>query len=171
MLALRSVATRDFSIRPLIVSTASAAGCSDADPNAAAASIVNSPTSIARRLSTIFSASDSSSKLQSSVARKVWCRGSAVRRPFVRREKQSLSRDANPSTPKRSTRAAASSIASGIPSRRRQISITVATFPLLSSNESSDAAARSAKSSTAENPRASAIDSLSAPGGTASAAR
>jgi hypothetical protein len=51
----------------------------------------------------------------------VWCRGSAVRRPPVNSWKRSSRRAASASMPNTAARAAASSIASGMPSSRRQI--------------------------------------------------
>ena len=63
---------------------------------AAAASMVNPPAKTARRRSNRRSVSGSSSWLQSSVARSVRCRGSAVRRPAVNSAKRSRKPAATP---------------------------------------------------------------------------
>ena len=65
---------------------------------------------------------------QSTVARSVWWRSTAVRRPPVRSRNRSSRRRRSPPGSSPTTRAAASSIASGMPSRRRQISATAPTF-------------------------------------------
>ena len=74
------------------------------------------------------SRSSSSEYDQSTVARSVWWRSTAVRRPPVRSRNRSSRRAAISRGLIATTRAAASSIASGIPSRRRQISATAAAF-------------------------------------------
>ena len=70
------------------------------------------------------SSSVSSSQLQSTTARSVRWRGSAVRLPPVSRRKRSSRRSASSSSGSERSRAAASSSASGRPSSRRQISTT-----------------------------------------------
>ena len=78
------------------------------------------------------------------VARSVRCRAGAVRSPVVRSRNRSASRAPICSTDSARTRAAASSMARGIPSSARH---SVATAPALSSltaNPGSEAAARSA---------------------------
>ena len=89
------------------------------------------------------------SQLQSMSACSVCWRGTAVRRPPARRRNRSPRRSAMSSGDIAETRAAASSIASGIPSRRRQISTTEATLDGWSVNAGSTDAARSANSCTA----------------------
>jgi hypothetical protein len=78
----------------------------------------------ARRRSAACSAGDRRSWLQSRVACSVRCRGTAVRGPSASSRKDSSRRSAICLTLSRRTRAAASSMASGIPSSRRQILTT-----------------------------------------------
>ena len=77
-----------------------------------------------------------------------------MRAPPVSRLKRSCRRARNPSTPSSGSRAAASSIASGMPSRRRQISITAGRLAAVSANRGSAACARAWNSSTAPDCRA-----------------
>ncbi|MYR39208.1 hypothetical protein GTX14_27565 [Streptomyces sp. SID4944] len=78
----------------------------------------------ARRRRTMRSGALSSSQLQSITARSVCWRAGAPRCPKVSTRNRSCSRAANSRTPRARTRVAASSSASGMPSRRRQISST-----------------------------------------------
>ncbi len=80
---------------------------------------------------------------------RVCWRGIAVREPPVRRRKRSLSRRAISSADRTLTRAAANSIASGIPSSRRQISTTAGALSGVRENELNTALARSTNSRTA----------------------
>ena len=91
---------------------------------ASAASSVNGPANTDSRHSTTRSVSGSRSKLQSIAARSVWWRGMTVRLPPVSSRNRSSSRSAICWTDSARTRAAASSMASGMPSSRRQISTT-----------------------------------------------
>ena len=93
--------------------------------------------------------SSSSEYDQSTVARSVWWRSTAVRRPPVRSRKRSSSRRAISAGLIATTRAAASSIASGMPSSRRQISATASASRRLRAKPGRTACARSAKSRTA----------------------
>ncbi len=76
-------------------------------------------------------------------------RGSLPRRIAFRSPKRSSSRRAISVTPIVRARAAASSMARGMPSRRRQISTTTGAVFASSTNEGSAARARSTKSATA----------------------
>ena len=79
----------------------------------------------------------------------VWWRGKAVRVPFVSRRKRSLRRPAIWLGVSAPTRAAASSIASGMPSRRRQISATPGALRSVSAKPGKTAEARSMNRRTA----------------------
>ena len=68
---------------------------------------------------------------QSTVARSVWCRSTAVRRPPVSSRNRSSRSAAMSAGVMAATRAAASSIASGMPSSRRQISDDRAAFDVV----------------------------------------
>ena len=104
-----------------------------------AASSVKPPANTPSRRNTVCSSAVSSAWLHSSVARNVWCRRSTTRAPPVSRLKRSCRRARSPSTPSSGTRAAASSMASGMPSRRRQISITAGRLAALSAKRGSTA--------------------------------
>ena len=80
------------------------------------------------RRATACSSAVSSSQLHSTTARNVWCRGNAVRDPLVSKRKRSVRRSAICGGVRARRRAAASSIASGIPSSRRQISAIASRF-------------------------------------------
>ncbi len=80
-------------------------------------------------------------------------RASAVRSAPASTRKRSSSCSARVFTDKRLIRAAASSIARGMPSRRRQISPTTGSFSAVGVNEWSTARARSIKSATASSIR------------------
>ena len=82
-------------------------------------------------------------------ARRVRCRGAADRSPAVSNPNLSSSRAAIWSTDSARTRAAASSIASGIPSSARQIAVMAATLSGPTAKPGLEAAARSANSRTA----------------------
>ena len=97
----------------------------------------------------------SRSQLHSTTARSVRCRGRAVRLPPVSSRKRSFSRRAISASGSVLSLAAASSIASGSPSRRRTMSMTRATVSSLTSKPGLTAAARSANSRTAGKPTAS----------------
>ena len=82
-------------------------------------------------------------------ARKVRCRGAADRSPVVSSPNLSSSRAMICSTDSARTRAAASSIASGMPSSARQMEVTAAALSGPTVNPGREAAARSANSRTA----------------------
>ena len=96
-------------------------------------------------------------------ARSVCCRGSTSRFPPVSTRKRSSSRSRSCRGLRIFTRAAASSIASGIPSSRRQISTTVDAFSSVSAKRWSAEIARSTKSATAGAAAASAARRPSVP--------
>ena len=104
------------------------------------------PANTASRRSSTCSCGVSRSWLQSMVARKVRCRGGAVRLPVVSSPNRSASRSAICSTDSARTRAAASSIASGTPSSARHSAATAPTLAGPMVKPGSDAAARSANS-------------------------
>ena len=87
----------------------------------------------------------SRSWLQSTVACSVCCRRRAVRPPPVRSRKRSPRRAASCSGVSTRTRAAASSMARGMPSRRRQTSATAGAFAFVISNSGCTVRARSRK--------------------------
>jgi hypothetical protein len=87
------------------------------------------------------------SKLHATAARNVWWRSGAPRLPLVSRPNRSSSRDAICSSDSVRTRAAASSIPSGIPSSRRQTRASTATLSAVISNPGRTAAARCRNSS------------------------
>src|SRR6266536_542200 len=89
------------------------------------------------------------SRLQSNNARSVWWRGNAVLLPDVSSRKRSLRWRAIWSGVSAATRAAASSIARGMPSSRRQISATVAAFERVSAKPDKTVLARSMNRRTA----------------------
>ncbi len=81
-------------------------------------------------------------------ARSVWCRGSAVRLAPASRLNRSASSPRICSTDSARSRTAASSIASGMPSRRRQSSATGAMLSSSSTKSGTLAPALAAKSCT-----------------------
>ena len=95
---------------------------------ASAASRVQPPANTDKRQSVVFSLSVSRSYDQSTSARSVCWRGSTVREPPVSSRNRWFSRVLISPTGKERTRAAASSSASGMPSRRAQIADTAAAF-------------------------------------------
>ncbi|CAM5730343.1 hypothetical protein STENM223S_08564 [Streptomyces tendae] len=112
----RGATTSDLSTREPSASRA-------AGPHTASAAVRSQPPAKTdRRHSTSRSAASSSSQDQSTTARRVCWRGRAVRLPEVRRRKRSSSRSAIWRGVSIRSRAAASSMARGRPSRRRQIS-------------------------------------------------
>ena len=126
---------------------------------ATAASTSNRPGKTPSRRSPACSTGDSRSWLQSSAARSVWCHETTVRAPPVRSPKQSSNRSRICSTLSIRMRAAASSMARGMPSRRRQIPATVAALLAVklkprpasaaqSQNSTTDSAAATAAKST-----------------------
>jgi hypothetical protein len=117
-------------------------------PTPAAASGVIVPGNTASRSASRRSWSSSRSQLQATTARSVRCRGSAVRLPPVGSWNRSPKRAATCSTGSARTRAAASSIASGSPSSRRQISTTAVTLSWVTAKPGWTATARSANSRT-----------------------
>ena len=94
----------------------------------------NPPSNTARRRHNTRSGSDNSSKLQSTAARSVCCRGLATRLPVVSSRKRSSICRRICSTVNARSRTAASSIANGIPSRRAQSAATASPLSAVSSN-------------------------------------
>ena len=86
---------------------------------------------------------------QSTDARSVCCRRTAVRAPPVNSRKRSCRLPTISSSDSARTRAAASSIASGMPSSRRQISVTVAALSSVTVKSGRTRRARSANNSIA----------------------
>ena len=116
-----------------------------------ASSRVKPPANTPRRRNAVCSSADSRPWLHSSAARSVWCRRSFMRVPPVSTLNIWLSRACRPCTPSSGTRAAASSMASGMPSNRRHMSTTTSTLSSASRNRESTACARSTNSATAPN--------------------
>ena len=107
----------------------------------------------AKRRNRIRSGSVSSACDQSTDARNVCCRRTAVRAPPVRSRKRSCRLLTISSSESARTRAAASSMASGIPSRRRQISVTVSVLSSVTVKSGRARRARSVNNSTASSAR------------------
>jgi hypothetical protein len=123
-----------------------------ADPAAthpSAAATVQPPENTDSRRHNRRSCSSSSSQLQSTVARRVCWRGSRVRPPPASSRNRSPSRPAISATGNLRTRAAANSMASGRPSRRRHSSATTSTLAASRLKPGSAVAARSLNSRTA----------------------
>ena len=129
---------------------------------AAAASSVQPPENTDRRRSRRRSSSGSRSQLQSMSAWSVCWRGTAVRRPPVSSRNRSPRRWRISPTDRTGTRAAASSMANGMPSRRWQISATIGALAGVSSKAGATAIARSVKRRT-ESEAASASNDQAAP--------
>jgi hypothetical protein len=91
---------------------------------ASAASSVQPPTKTLRRRTSACSSAGSKSWLQAMVSRRVRCRSGASRAPVVRSGRLRSNRLSNAWGGRSRTRAAANSMASGSPSRRRQIAAT-----------------------------------------------
>ena len=128
---------------------------------ASAASRVQPPANTASRLKRVCCAGSRRSWLQAIAPRSVCCRSGRSRPPPVRSVRR-LSRRARIAFGGRSrTRDAASSMASGRPSRRRQMATTVSAFSSVSSKWLCTARARSTKRRTAS--EASASSSRSGP--------
>ncbi len=138
----------------------------------AAASSVQPPENTATRRRSRRSSSSSRSQLQSMRACSVRCRGTAVRRPPVRRRKRSPRPSAISLADRTLTRAAASSRARGMPSRRRQISTMARTFDRSIAKAGRVAVARSTNSRTASDRPAcsTSASSIAASGSRASPA-
>src|SRR5262249_35834734 len=110
--------TSDFSTNVVRRSNNSHSSVPSSAQIASAAGKVHPPANTDSRCSSARSGSERRSYLESRVARSVCCRGSAVRLPPLRRRNMSSSRSFSFSTGSAFTRAAASSRASGMPSRR-----------------------------------------------------
>ena len=111
-------------------STAGSAGSSVASAQtASAAAIVQPPANTDSRRNSRRSGSASNPKLHSTVARSVCCRGSRDRLTPPGTSDPAARRAASSAGGRACTRAAASSIASGRPSRRRQISAAAGAAP------------------------------------------
>ncbi len=144
-----AVTSRDLSASDVIRSSTSSTSTGPPAQTPSAASTVAPPAKTARRRSSARSASVSSSQLQSTTARSVWCWRGAVRAPPVSSRNRSSSRAASCSALIVRSRAAASSMASGIPSSARQIRVTAGTVSSVTVKPERAAAARSFSSRTA----------------------
>ena len=111
-------------------------------PTASAAGRSKVPANTPRRANSACSPPDSRSKLQSRVLRSVRCRSGRSRAPPVSSPILSSSRASRACGGSSLTLAAASSMASGSPSSRRQISAIAPAFPLVSSKPADAACAR-----------------------------
>jgi hypothetical protein len=146
---------------------ASSAGGISSGSTASAASSVAPPANTASRRNATCSASLSRSWLHSIAACSVRCRGRPVRLPPDSNRNLSSSLAASCRTVSALSLAAASSSASGMPSRRRQISRTAPALPASSENPGRASPARSQNSRT-DSASAMASGSSSAGGGTVS---
>ena len=120
-----------------------------AEHTVSAASRSNPPVNTPSRSNSCRSAGPSRSYDQSTAARSVWCRSTAVRSPPVSRRNRWSKRRANSSGVRTPSRAAASSMASGNPSRRRHSLTTAAVFSASSTKSGRTARPRSTNSRTA----------------------
>ena len=117
-----SATTRLASTRAARVS--STAGSSGRAQTCSAASRLQPPAKTARRANSACSCAVSRPRLQSTVARRVRCRSGRSTGPVPRTSSRSASRSSSAVGGRTRNRAVASSMASGTPSRRRQISST-----------------------------------------------
>jgi len=149
-----STVRKDLSARPVSTSRTAPAGSSppgvlgSSPQTCSAAASVAPPGSGASRRASTRSGFDSRSQLHSTTARSVWCRGSAVRLPPVSTANLSSSRPVSWAGDMVRSRAAASSMASGIPSRARQMPATSAALAPVTAKPGRTARARSASSRT-----------------------
>ena len=145
----------------------SANGSSRPTPaTAIAASRSKLPANTPRRAKNRRWSSFKRSKLQSMAARNVCCRAAASRPPSTRNSKRFCRRALIAAGVSTSARAAASSIASGRPSRPRQIAATSAAVASVTANPGRTAAARAANRATAAND-ATSLTPLPSGGGNA----
>src|SRR5215469_3361682 len=121
-----------------------------------AASSSNPPANTEQRAHNSRSAALQSPQLHSIEARSVCCRAGRARPPRVNSPSRSPSRSSICSADSTGSRAAASSMASGMPSSRRQILATAAAFASVTANPGTTCAARSANKLTAGNRASSA---------------
>ncbi len=143
-----SVVSSDRSISAVTVSNTTSSGSASSGQTASTASMVHPPAKTATRRKHTCSVSLSRSWLHSMAASRVLCRGRLARLPPVSSRNLLPSRAASCATVSALTRAAASSMASGMPSSCRQISPTAATFPAVRPNPGRASAARSQNSRT-----------------------
>ena len=136
------------SVRP-VAPTAEDVDLPSGLPTASAASKVTPPAKTASRRKSVCSSGASRSWLQAIVSRRVRCRAGASRVPPVSRGSRCSNRASSACGGRIRTRAAASSMASGSPSRRWQISATAGAFSLSRVNPGLTAWARSTKRRTA----------------------
>ena len=129
----------------------------------AAIGAVHPPVNTERRRRRRRSSSSRRSQLQSISACSVCCRGTAVRRPPASRRNRSPSRTAMSSGDIADTRAAASSIASGMPSSAGRSRRPTPTLDSRSTNCRSTVVARSVNSRTASVAAASSRSSAAVP--------
>jgi hypothetical protein len=132
----------DLSARAVSRSRTWSARMPDPEQTCSAASSVAPPVKTANRRHTARSPESSRSQLQSTTARSVWCLGTVVRPPPVSSWNRSARRVATCSGAMVRSRAAASSMASGMPSSARQILATAAAFPSVTSKPGRTAPAR-----------------------------
>ena len=140
-----------------------------ASATASPASSVHPPTNTERRRKSACSGGESSSWVQSIVARSVCCRAGRSRGP-VRKSRLRSRRAASAAGESSFTRAAASSIASGRPSSRAHTAATAAEFSAVSAKPGTMAPARSTKRATAGERASSSSDGRCAGSGTTSVA-
>ena len=148
-----SATTRDLSTSRLSSSSTWNRSTSLVPATAWAASRSKPPMKAANRRKRIRSGSVSSACDQSTEARNVCCRRTAVRAPPVSSRNRSCRLSRISSSDSARTRAAASSMANGMPSRRRQISATVSASPSVIAKSGLARRARSLNNSTASSAR------------------
>jgi hypothetical protein len=137
-----------LSTRPDSAGSTVADGSSLSAQTDSAAARVAPPGKTASLRASTCSDADSRSQLQSTTARSVRCWGSAVRLPPVSNPNLSSRRSASWAGVSVRSQTAAGSIASGIPSRARQIRATAAALASPSSKSCRTATARSRSSRT-----------------------
>ena len=125
--------------------------------------MVHPPVKTAATSSSDRSASVSRPTLHSTVARRVRCRSGRSTAPVPSASSEAASRSSSAGGSSSRVRAAASSMASGRPSRRRQISATAAALPSVRAKPGRTARARSTNSATAGEDSSSATEAAPEP--------
>jgi hypothetical protein len=146
-------------------SNSSSARSSPSPATPAAASTVQPSVKTAAVSSSDRSPSSSRPTLHSTVARRVRCRSGRSTAPVPRASSEAASRASSAAGSNSRVRAAASSIASGRPSSRRQISATAAALFPVSVKPGRTAWARSTNSATADEAASSPNGTVAGPAG------
>ena len=130
--------------------------------------MVQPPVNTAATSSSDRSGSSSRPTLHCTVARRVRCRSGRSTAPVPSASREDTSRSSSAGGSSSRVRAAANSMASGRPSRHRQISATAAALPLVRAKPGRTARARSTNNATAGEAAASATEAVPEPVGSGS---